>query len=350
MIAGFVAHLWQSTLCAGVAWLLALALRRHQAQARYWVWFLASAKFLIWLLFAGRARGVCALARRISGAGDRVGDYRGTRPSSSHDSCRRLGSGGRRQRSELGLRSGGPLLCGSAGLRRSRFAGSFAGSACGGTSQARNGFEHRQAALSPPFQILSANLDSIEPGVFGVFRPALLLPAGIAERLDRPQLEAILAHELCHVRRRDNLTATIHMAVQAIFWFHPLVWWLGARLVDERERACDEEVLRLGNAPQVYAEGILNVCKLYMETPLACMPGVTGSNLKMRIEAIMKNQIRRELGRGSKFLLARRHRGCMLPLQFENDRRPRFGDNPGRPTRLPHCPLSKAASIAQRSE
>ncbi len=94
------------------------------------------------------------------------------------------------------------------------------------------------------------------------------------------------------------------MAVQATFWFHPLVWWLGARLVDERERACDEEVLRLGNAPQVYAEGILNVCKLYMESPLACMPGVTGSNLKRRIEAIMKNRIRRELGRGSKFLLA----------------------------------------------
>src|SRR5215831_19436610 len=41
-------------------------------------------------------------------------------------------------------------------------------------------------------------------------------------------MEAILAHELCHVRRRDNLTATSQMAVQAVFWFHPLVWWLGA--------------------------------------------------------------------------------------------------------------------------
>jgi beta-lactamase regulating signal transducer with metallopeptidase domain len=106
----------------------------------------------------------------------------------------------------------------------------------------------------------------VEPGVFGVFRPVLLLPAGIAERLNQSQLEAILAHELCHVRRRDNLTAAIHMAVQAAFWFHPLVWWLGARLVDERERACDEEVLRLGNKPQVYAEGILRVCKLYVES------------------------------------------------------------------------------------
>ena len=117
------------------------------------------------------------------------------------------------------------------------------------------------------------------------------------------QLEAILAHELCHVRRRDNLTAAIHMLVQAIFWFHPLVWWLGVRLVDERERACDEEVLRLGTAPQAYAEGILSVCKLYVESPLACMSGVSGSNLRKRIEAIMGNRTIADLNGSKKLLL-----------------------------------------------
>ena len=69
-----------------------------------------------------------------------------------------------------------------------------------------------------------------------------------------------MAHEVCHVRRRDNLTAALHMLVEAAFWFHPLVWWLGARLVAERERACDEAVLRLGRRPEAYAEGILKVC------------------------------------------------------------------------------------------
>ncbi len=63
------------------------------------------------------------------------------------------------------------------------------------------------------------------------------------------------------------------MFVETVFWFHPLVWWIGKRMVEERERACDEEVLRLGNEPRVYAEGILNVCKLYMESPLACVSG-----------------------------------------------------------------------------
>jgi uncharacterized protein (TIGR03435 family) len=130
----------------------------------------------------------------------------------------------------------------------------------------------------------------IEPGVFGVLRPVLLLPEGIAERLNQAQLGAILAHELCHIRRNDNLTATIHMAVQAIFWFHPLTWWIGARLVDERERACDEDVLRLGCKPGVYAESILIICKLYLSSPLACVSGVTGSDLKKRIDSIMRNR------------------------------------------------------------
>jgi hypothetical protein len=65
--------------------------------------------------------------------------------------------------------------------------------------------------------------------------------------------------------------------------------------LEERERACDEEVLMQGAEPQVYAEGILNVCKFYVESPLACVAGVTGSNLKKRIEEIMTHRIARKL-------------------------------------------------------
>jgi len=144
----------------------------------------------------------------------------------------------------------------------------------------------------------------LEPGVVGVFRLFLLLPEGIADRLTPPQLEAVLAHELCHVRRRDNLFASMHMIVEAMFWFHPLVWWIGARLVEERERACDEAVLSLGSEPRDYAEGILNVCKLYVESPLTCVSGVTGSDIRKRIEAIMTNRIALRLSFGKKLALA----------------------------------------------
>ena len=144
----------------------------------------------------------------------------------------------------------------------------------------------------------------LEPGVVGLFQPLLLLPEGIIERLTPPQLDAVLAHELCHVRRRDNLTAAVHMIVEAVFWFHPLVWWIGVQLVKERERACDEDVLRLGSEPQVYAEGILSVCKFYVESPLKCVAGVTGHNLRKRVELIVRNHIGAPLTASRKFFLA----------------------------------------------
>ena len=70
----------------------------------------------------------------------------------------------------------------------------------------------------------------IEPGIFGIFRPVLLLPEGILERLTAEQLRAIVAHEMCHVRRRDNLTFAVHMIVETLFWFHPrgVVDWCAA--------------------------------------------------------------------------------------------------------------------------
>src|SRR5437867_8414411 len=138
---------------------------------------------------------------------------------------------------------------------------------------------------------LKISESTLEPGILGIFRPVLLLPTGISNRLSDAQLKAIITHELCHVRRRDNLAATLHMLVEAVFWFHPLVWWIGARLVDERERACDEAVLSLGSEPHEYAQGILNVCKLYVESPLVCVSGVTGSDLKRRIHAILTERV-----------------------------------------------------------
>jgi uncharacterized protein (TIGR03435 family) len=143
----------------------------------------------------------------------------------------------------------------------------------------------------------------MEPGIFGIVRPVLLLPEGIKDRLTAAQLGTIIAHEMCHVRRRDNLTAAIHMVVEALFWFHPAVWWIKTRLLDEREQACDEVVLQSGNEADVYAESILNVCKYCIESPLACVAGVTGSGLKRRIVRIMTEKTARNLDFGRKLLI-----------------------------------------------
>src|SRR5262249_53598467 len=128
--------------------------------------------------------------------------------------------------------------------------------------------------LVMPIKVMSGP-QRLEPGVFGIFKPVLLLPDGIAERLSRAHMESVIAHELCHVRRRDNLAAAIHMFVESLFWFHPLVWFIKARLMDEQERACDEDVLRNGGDPHIYVESILKICEFYLTTPLPCVSGIT---------------------------------------------------------------------------
>lgn len=144
----------------------------------------------------------------------------------------------------------------------------------------------------------------LEPCVFGIFRPVLLLPDGIRERLTPRQLETIFMHELCHVRRRDNLAAAVHMVVETLFWFYPPAYWIGKRLMDERETACDEEVLRVIGSPEVYANGILAVCRFCLQPSPVLAAGVTGSNLKKRIEGIMGYRAALKLGFSRKLLLA----------------------------------------------
>ncbi len=142
-----------------------------------------------------------------------------------------------------------------------------------------------------------------EPGVVGFLRPVLILPRGLMENLDQQQLGAVLSHELCHVRRRDNFFAAVHMVVEAVFWFNPLVWWIGSRMVEERELACDEEVLRMGCEPADYVEGILRVCRFYTESPLPCVSGVTGADVKKRLRSILDGSIARELTAGRRVVL-----------------------------------------------
>jgi uncharacterized protein (TIGR03435 family) len=127
----------------------------------------------------------------------------------------------------------------------------------------------------------------MEPGIFGIVRPVLLVPAGMMDQLTPEQFEAIVAHERRHVACQDNLTATLHMCVEALFWFHPLVWWIGGRLMEERERDCDEAVLRSGSRARDYAQGIVSVCRQYAESPLACAAGISGADLKKRVREIM---------------------------------------------------------------
>jgi len=290
-------HLWQSTVFAGMAFLLTLALRKNRARVRHCVWLAASCKFLVplSLLVAMGAHISWRTAPGIARSDFSIVMDEVSQPFMPVAESTRLAETAPAAASPLAAVLGGIWACGFLGIATAWWVRwrRFRAAISRGTS----------VQLALPLPVVCAST-LVEPGVFGVFRPVLLLPEGIFERLTPAQLEAVIAHELGHVRHRDNLIAAIHMFVETIFWFHPLVWWIGKRMVEERERACDEEVLRLGSEPRVYAEGILNICKLYAESPLACVSGVTGADLKKRIEAILKNSAVLRLDATRKAILA----------------------------------------------
>ena len=317
ILATLANHLWQSTLFAGTVWLLTLTLRKNRPETRYGLWLIASVKFLVpFSLLVGLgshlgwSKAPASTPVRLFVVMEEMSQPL-TLVNPSHSAAPAALTW-----LELGARFLPTLLvvvwsCGGAAvlffwcLRWRRIHVALSRGQAVKSGREFEALRRREGSAGITRQIdLVVSSFALEPGILGIFRPVLLLPKGISDRLTDAQLHAILVHELCHVRRRDNLAATIHMLVEALFWFHPLAWWIGARLVDERERACDEEVLRMGNDPHVYAEGILKVCEFYLESPLACVAGVTGSNLRKRIEAIMIHHIALNLSLAKKLFLS----------------------------------------------
>jgi bla regulator protein BlaR1 len=312
-------HLWQSTIVAGIAWLMTMALRRNRAGTRYGVWLAASLKFLVpftLLVSAGSQLGwrtapiarqpqvafvLDAIGQPFSAATDAIVSAAPAAPAFAAADVTRMWVG-----LLLAIWIGGAAAVSIVWCihwrRVSAIVNAGTRVAGGPVLDALRRVEARSGINTP--LALAVSDTRLEPGVFGIVRPVLLWPRQISVHLVEAQIEAIIAHEIAHVRRRDNLAAAAHMLVQAVFWFHPIVWWVGARLVDERERACDEEVVGLGSDPQTYAESILKTCQFFVESPLACVAGVTGSDLKKRIEHIMVNDVRASLNVWKRTLLA----------------------------------------------
>jgi TonB family protein len=289
-------HLWESTLCAGVAALIALGLGRASARTRHTLWLFASLKFLLpfsALVLAGRYAGAWTSAFASAGASLavlRIGD---ALPSWTLDVV--AGPPALIDLSGAGFLvvaffwATGAFLLAVRRWKQWRQLSALARTAT--RLQSGREIDALRRVLAPAhlyrhLEILECR-SHVEPGVLGVFHPILLWPSGLSDRLEDDELDAILRHELSHVVRRDNLTALIHTVVETALWFHPAVWWIGNRLVHERERACDEEVMRMGTNDRSYAESILKVCGFCLRAPVAFVAGVGGSGLTERIERIL---------------------------------------------------------------
>jgi TonB family protein len=290
MLTEIVNHLWQSTLIITAVAALAAMLRDHGAHVRYWLWWATSVKFLVpfsLLALLGSTFGGAAVPL-IEPA-----DWPAT----------------------LGLiaepmpeaAAWAPLALALLGVWAAGFA-TVAGRWTVRTLELR-ALLRASAPYAAALPRVAGQLEArttaalVEPALVGIVRPVLLLPRGITEHLTAAQLDAVLAHELSHWRRHDNLTAAVHMLVEAVFWFHPFVWWVGARLVEERERACDEAVVRAGHDGRTYAEGILNVCEHYVASTLKCAAGVSGADLKRRVVEIARSRVMSELSIQKRILL-----------------------------------------------
>jgi len=139
----------------------------------------------------------------------------------------------------------------------------------------RNVFQLRKQTLAPPLHLVE-QLQSLKtlmqlnkkmevyvstkvkvPAMLGLLKPIIVLPLAMANQLDRQQVEAILLHELAHIRRNDYLFNMLQMLMETILFFNPMVWWLSAAIRKERELACDDMTLKHLSNPLPYAKALL---------------------------------------------------------------------------------------------
>lgn len=134
------------------------------------------------------------------------------------------------------------------------------------------------------------------PTVIGVFRPVILLPAGFATGLTPRQLEALLAHELVHIRRWDPAVNILQRLIEAAFFFHPAVWLLSKQIRNERENCTDDAVVRLGFPSVEYAKALLHAAELavFGRTPeadlIAVQAGESPSQLTRRVRRLLNSR------------------------------------------------------------
>lgn len=153
----------------------------------------------------------------------------------------------------------------------------------------------RALRVSRPVRLLESAIVRV-PTVAGWLRPAILLPVSLASGLAPQQIEAILAHELAHIRRWDYLVNLLQSLVETVLFYHPAVWWVSRRVRAERENACDDLAVAIGQERSNYAESLARVAELARtgrrETALLARPAVGAvrrpSELRDRIFRLLK--------------------------------------------------------------
>jgi uncharacterized protein (TIGR03435 family) len=134
------------------------------------------------------------------------------------------------------------------------------------------------------------SLEVSTPMVLGWLRPVILLPVGALANLTPAQVEAILAHELAHIRRHDYLVNLLQLAAETLLFYHPAVWWLSARIRLEREHCCDDLAIATCGDRLGYAAALAEL-EAWRGQEEALTLAATGGRLLERVRRVLGSPI-----------------------------------------------------------
>ena len=139
--------------------------------------------------------------------------------------------------------------------------------------------------ISRPIRLFESAMVEV-PTVIGWLRPVVLMPASALTGMGPDQLEAILAHELAHIRRHDYLVNLLQTLVETLLFYHPAVWWLSRRIRIERENCCDDLAVSLCGDPYTYARALADLEELRADSSRLVL-AATGGSLLYRIRRLI---------------------------------------------------------------
>src|SRR5439155_15282358 len=147
----------------------------------------------------------------------------------------------------------------------------------------------RRLRITRVVTLLDSSLVDV-PTVIGFLRPVVLLPVTALAGLTSQQIEAILAHELAHIRRHDYLVNLLQTLVETVLFYHPAVWWVSRRIRIERENCCDDLAVSLCGDPVAYATALADLEALRGSGPQPVRHiamAATGGSLLQRVRRLL---------------------------------------------------------------
>lgn len=146
----------------------------------------------------------------------------------------------------------------------------------------------RRLAVTRPVRLLESAVVKV-PTAIGALSPAILIPASVFTGLPARGIEALLAHELAHVRRHDYFVNLLQTLVETLLFYHPAVWWVSARVRVEREECCDDLAIAATGDARSYARALVRLEEMRGSAPVLAV-AAAGGNLWNRVVRLLRER------------------------------------------------------------